>query len=270
MKALALVLGLLLLLGGGAMAGAQYASIDLSSLGQAQEFLKSQNALYAGAGAAGIGLILFIIGVLPGKQKSKAAASPKITKPMPVQTKAAPQAAPSPAAAPIPPSAPRPAAPPPAAVPTPPPAPQPVAQVAPASAPAAAPEAAPAGPDPRLLTRKRISDLVTLNDAIKAFHAKTGAYPAAYDGLKGETERGKEWITGLVPDFLPELPRDPVGGPGREYQYVSSGSGYKLIATGVSADGSNVEVLNVRIDPARRNEQGFWAYGFWTEDFANF
>ena len=55
---------------------------------------------------------------------------------------------------------------------------------------------------------------------------------------------------------------------GPQYYYVSDGSGYKLIVHGVSPDGANVEVLGVKIDPARRNENGFWAYGFWTEGFA--
>jgi hypothetical protein len=310
MKGVALVLGLLLLLGGGAVAGAQYAPVDLSLLdaypsgAQAREFLTTQNALYAGAGAAALGLILFIVGVLPGKKKAKASAPVKMTRPMTAETKPAeakPVAQPAPAplaaapvaAAPVTPP-PRPVAPPAAPVaapvaeaskpaPTPQPAPQPVAQAAPAPAPtpapalapAAAPAAAPeppkpATPDPRMLARKRISDLVTVNDAIKAFHAKTGAYPVA-QGLQGAPDRGGNWVPGLAPDYLAELPVDPLGAPdnnGPQYYYVSDGSGYKLIVHGVSADGANVEVLGVKIDPARRNETGFWAYGFWTEGFA--
>lgn len=311
MKGVALVLGLLLLLGGGAVAGAQYAPVDLSLLdaypsgAQAREFLTTQNALYAGAGAAALGLILFIVGVLPGKKKVKASAPVKMTKPMTAETKPAepkPVAQPAPApvaaapvaAAPVAAPPPRPVAPPPAPAPvaapvaeapkpapTPPPAPQPVAQAAPApaptpapapaAAPAAEPEPAkPAAPDPRMLARKRISDLVTVNDAIKAFHAKTGAYPVA-QGLQGAPDRGGNWVPGLAPDYLAELPVDPLGAPGNDgpqYYYVSDGSGYKLIVHGVSPDGANVEVLGVKIDPARRNETGFWAYGFWTEGFA--
>lgn len=99
-----------------------------------------------------------------------------------------------------------------------------------------------------------------------------GAYPAA-DGLQGEPDRGKNWVPGLVPEFLPELPRDPAGAAdnnGPQYFYISDGLGYKLIAHGVSADGSSVEVLGIKIDPARRNENGYWAYGFWTEGFEKF
>jgi hypothetical protein len=306
MKGVALVLGLLLLLGGGAVAGAQYAPIDLSLLdaypsgAQAREFLTTQNALYAGAGAAALGLILFIVGVLPGKKKAKASAPAKMTTPMPaapkpVEPKPVAQPAPAPAAAvpvaaaPVAAPPPRPVAPPPAPAPAPapvaeapkpaptppPPAPQPVVQAAPAPtlAPAPAPAAAPAAaPDPRMLARKRVSDLVTVNDALKAFHAKTGAYPVA-QGLAGAPDRGRNWVPGLAPDYLAELPVDPLGAPdnnGPQYYYVSDGSGYKLIVHGVSPDGANVEVLGVKIDPARRNETGFWAYGFWTEAFAAF
>jgi hypothetical protein len=304
MKGVALVLGLLLLLGGGAVAGAQYAPVDLSLLdaypsgAQARAFLTTQNALYAGAGAAALGLILFIVGVLPGKKKAKASAPAKMTEPMsaepkPVEPKPVAQPAPAPvaaapvAAAPVATPPPRPVAPPapapapvaeaPKPAPSPPPAPQPVVQAAPAPAPTPAPTPAPAAapaaaPDPRMLARKRVSDLVTVNDALKAFHAKTGAYPVA-QGLAGAPDRGKDWVPGLAPDYLAELPVDPLGAPdnnGPQYYYVSDGNGYKLIVHGVSPDGANVEVLGVKIDPARRNENGFWAYGFWTEDFAAF
>ena len=56
-------------------------------------------------------------------------------------------------------------------------------------------------PDPRLINRKRVQDLVTINDALKTFHARTGAYPKA-EGLVGANERGAAWIPGLAPDFL--------------------------------------------------------------------
>ena len=77
----------------------------------------------------------------------------------------------------------------------------------------------------------------------------------------------------LYRSFLPESPRDPAGAAnnnGPQYFYISDGSGYKLIAHGVSADGSSVEVLGIKIDPARRNENGYWAYGFWTEGLEKF
>ncbi|MEZ6029998.1 MAG: hypothetical protein R3C46_09615 [Hyphomonadaceae bacterium] len=269
MKGVVVVLGLLLLLGGGAVAAAQYVPLDLASLGGAQDFLKSQNALYAGGGAAALGLILFVVGLLLGK-KSGSAGSPKMTKPMPVEPTPATKA-PEDASSPLRPVDRPPPAPVEAAKPAPeanaPPAPQPE------PTPVATPETPKSPPqDLRLLTRKRISDLVTINDALKAFHAKMGAYPVA-EGLQGEPDRGENWVPGLVPEFLPDLPSDPAGAgdnSGPQYFYMSDGAGYKLIAHGVSADGSNVEVLGVKIDPARSNESGFWAYGFWTEGFDKF
>lgn len=91
------------------------------------------------------------------------------------------------------------------------PARNPAAALAPVSQPAMVPAATAEPPklpsnDPLLLTRERLSDLVVINDALKAFHAKTGEYPVATDGLKGVIDRGNSWIPGLVPDYLPQLP----------------------------------------------------------------
>lgn len=135
-----------------------------------------------------------------------------------------------------------------------------------AQPPAAAVGAPP--PDPRAINRKRIQDLVTINDAIKAHHAKTGAFPKA-DGLAGANERGAGWIPGLSPAFLPELPLDPMHGPATQYVYVSDGANYKLLAQGASLVGSmNVEVLGIKIDPTRNPTQQSASFGFWTPPFA--
>lgn len=286
MKGVLFVVGLLLLLGGGAIAAAQYAPLDLSPLGQAQEFLKSQSALFVGLTVSATGLILLIVALLPGKKKpGLGTAATTIKSTTGEQSRdarlasGALQAAPpaSPAAETSRPSS--------ETVDI--PASKPVAKAdavsagaAPSSAAAAEPQPIPTpptpenvSPDPRAITRKRIADLVTLNDAIKAFHVKAGLYPTASDGLKSEIDRGPDWVPGLVPDFLSGLPRDPGGAldnNGPQYFYVSDGTGYKLIAHGVGPDGSNVEVLGVKIDPARSNDSGFWAYGFWTEGYATF
>ena len=58
MRVILILLGLLLMLGGGAVAGAQYAPPDLlkmldSAPAQARDFLQTPTALYAGAGGAG-------------------------------------------------------------------------------------------------------------------------------------------------------------------------------------------------------------------------
>jgi hypothetical protein len=289
MKAVALLLGVLLLLGGGAVAGAQFVSMDLSfldSVAGAKEFLMSQTALYAGGGAAGLGLILFIVGLLPGGRREReepaprrAAASrdPFMDEPARPQPRAEPAGAEpprqQPKSEPRPQQRPEPVREPPRA------APKPVASSAPPQqAPRPAPPSAPSSgtdtptwmTDPRLTNRKRVSDLVAINDAIKAYYSKHGRYPMA-KGMEGFLERGKGWIPGLAPEFIPDLPRDPAQSNDRngpQYVYSSDGSGYKIIAKGVSlVGGTNVEVLGVRFDPARQNTAENAAFGFWTQGF---
>ncbi len=113
-----------------------------------------------------------------------------------------------------------------------------------------------------------MQDLVIINDALKAYYAKKGVYPKA-DGLAGATERGAAWIPGLSPEFLAEIPRDPVHGGGTQYVYVSDGANYKLVVQGASLVGSgNVEVLGVKIDQTRDPTPENAAFGFWTPPFA--
>lgn len=313
MRAILIFLGFLLLLGGGAVAGAQYAPVDLSTIAAfdsvpgSREFLASPMALYVGAGVAAFGLLLMIITALTGGKKAKrertvgrsaemggGAAAPRPSTPMspPSPTRAA-EPAPAPVRQPAPPPvAPRPVSPQPqpaAAAPARPmtaaPPAQAAASVAPPEPPKGKPQAsaqapssvangvmttlgAPPAQDPRMVNRKRIQDLVTVNDALKAYHAKNGSYPKA-DGLVGFNERGPAWIPGLTPDFLRELPRDPLQGPTTQYVYVSDGANYKLLAQGASLVGStNVEVLGVRIDQTRNPTPQNASYGFWTPDFA--
>jgi len=135
----------------------------------------------------------------------------------------------------------------------------------------AQPPAAVAGappPDPRVVNRKRVQDLVTINDALKAYQAKHGAFPQAA-ALAGLNERGANWIPGLAPDFLKEIPRDPQHGSTTQYVYVSDGANYKLLAAGVSLVGSpNVEVLGIKLDPTRNPTAENASFGFWTPGFA--
>ncbi len=345
MRGFVIFAGLLLMVGGGAVAGAQFAPMDISALPEldpvfnnvpgSREFLKTEMALYAGGGVAGFGLLLTIVGAMTGgrKRETLVAKSPEIPPPRrtkPTKTYAAP-------AQPAEPSAPPPAQPPesyqpptaarkpapriesepavqkaavpqPVAAPAPPPAaPPPPQRVSPASqpvaatpppaklvvspAPALAPApdtlkakpqasgqppasatqpAATAAPlrDPRMINRKRVQDLVTINDALMAYYAKNGSYPKA-EGLAGANERGAAWIPGLSPGFLAQLPLDPLHGAGTQYVYAAEGSNYKLLAQGVSLVGSgNVEVLGIKIDQTRNPTPQNAAFGFWTPAFA--
>jgi hypothetical protein len=322
--------GLLLVLGGGTVAGAQFAPMDVSALPEldplfnnlpgSREFLKTEMALYAGGGVAGFGLLLMIIGAaLGGKKRETPVAKPPEMPPprrtratktsaapaqpaeppappaaQPPETYQPPTAAPKPAPR-IEPSVPRPAA---QQTPEPQPAaPQPVASapatprpvISPAPQAGPAPEAAKAKPqasgqppastpqpaataatprDPRQINRKRLQDLVTINDALTAYYASNGHYPKA-EGLAGANERGVAWIPGLSPDFLAQLPLDPLHSAGTQYVYAAEGSNYKLLAQGVSLVGSgNVEVLGIKIDQTRNPTPQNAAFGFWTPAFA--
>ncbi len=293
MRGFLIFLGVLLVLAGGTVAAAQYAPLDLSMLDSVQgakAFLTSQMALYAGGGAAGFGLLLIIIAAATGgKKKAKpvrktapakaepqkaAAPEPAPRKPEPVQAAPAPKPAPQPALQTVA-AAPRPAPAVPAPSPSPAPAPAP-AQAQAVHKPTASAQppasASSAVQDPRLLNRKRVQDLVTINDALKAYQQKHGAYPKA-GGLVGYPERGAAWIPGLAPDFLKALPRDPAMSDdkaGPQYVYVSDGTDYKLLAQGVSlVGGTNVEVLGVRIDMTRQPTPENASFGFWTPGFAS-
>jgi hypothetical protein len=294
-------LGLLVMLGGGAVAGAQYAPPDalamLDSQPQVKEFLATPMALYAGAGAAGFGFLVILLAAFVGRRpkdkpapkvkaaktqpEPKAKAEPKkaVAEPVREVPKPAPQPAPAPqpvrqpepvAAAPAPRPAPAPSvAPQPAAAPAAPPKPKPQASANPPAAPDFAEQMR---NDPRLHNRKRVGDLVTLNDALKSYHKKRGAYPVA-TGLGGLPDRGAAWIPGLAPDFVPELPRDPalsMDKDGPQYVYVSNGTDYKLLARNVSlVGGTNVEVLGVKIDPTHSKTAENASFGFWTPGFAS-
>lgn len=298
MRVFLILLGLLLMIGGAAVAGAQYAPPDLlkmldSAPAQARDFLQTQAALYAGGGAAGFGFLLVILAAATGGKKKAPKAMPVTGNPVKAKAKATePKPEPAPAPKPAPPSPPVSAAP--VAAPV-----TPVAQAA-APPPAAPPPAEPARPEPPkakpqasaqppasaagekmtiaeaarvsplLHNRRRVSDLVTINDALKAYFKKHGAYPAA-EGLGGMAERGAAWIPGLAPDFLPELPRDPAAtaeGGGPQYVYASDGKDYKLLAHNVSLVGStSVEVLGVKVDRTRQPTMENASFGYWTPGF---
>ena len=281
MRGFLVFLGVLFVLSGGALAGAQFAPVDLSMLDAvagAKEFVASAMALYAGGGAAGFGLLLIIIAAATGggkKEKSTSVATPaqaaaaETGKPehAPASETPVTRTAPAEARASLVQSKPQPVLQPATAGA----APKPTASAQPPwSSPGDPPGAPPS--DPRLLNRKRVSDLVSINDALKAYHALNNAYPKAAD-LAGFCERGAAWIPGLAPDFIATLPRDPVQASdmsGPQYVYVSDGKDYKLLAHGVSLlGGTNVEVLGVRIDPTRNPTAKNASFGFWSPGFAS-
>jgi type II secretory pathway pseudopilin PulG len=112
-------------------------------------------------------------------------------------------------------------------------------------------------------TRAVLADLQSLQAALAAYRHDHGEYPRSvgFDGLHTAWGRASpDWIRGLVPRYLPRLPRDPrySSDPHFQYLYRSDGTDYKLIAHG------NCEPFNVShprmIDPNR----SCFAVGFWT------
>jgi len=87
---------------------------------------------------------------------------------------------------------------------------------------------------------RRMEDMQSLRAALEQYHADHGAYPTTYStwrgdapdyGGKGYGENG--YIPGLVPHYLPVLPRDPderFPSGSKGYLYRSNGSDYKLLA----------------------------------------
>jgi hypothetical protein len=117
----------------------------------------------------------------------------------------------------------------------------------------------------KLPAAQRVRDLIAIRDALEAYHSKYGAYPKAetFDGIHSCWGRSSpDWIPGLVPEFLPALPRDPRANDhcGEQYLYRSNGKNYKIITHEPDDCATISEMIPDMVDPAR----GCNAYGFWT------
>lgn len=98
---------------------------------------------------------------------------------------------------------------------------------------------------------KRRADLKTLQTALEGYYNDNNAYPStAGSWYSSETDergsvarRGGDWIPGLAPKYLKQLPKDPAGGQGlssltpgcpnwnKSYLYLSTdGSEYTLLS----------------------------------------
>ena len=90
------------------------------------------------------------------------------------------------------------------------------------------------------------------------------ALSEGFDGLHTAWGKsGKDWIKGLVPNYLESLPRDPRknDNPKEQYLYRSNGKDYKLIAHSPGDCRVVKKTHPERVDPKRN----CWAYGYWTE-----
>ena len=90
---------------------------------------------------------------------------------------------------------------------------------------------------------RRGSDLKTMQTALASFHRVNGAYPDTSDAWQGDASgvganHGYDavgYCPGLVPDFMPALPKDPspdLPDAANGYQYRSDGTDYKFVALG--------------------------------------
>jgi prepilin-type N-terminal cleavage/methylation domain len=87
---------------------------------------------------------------------------------------------------------------------------------------------------------KREADLRAVEKALEAYNIKYGVYPNTGGAWKGDAPSygglgygADGYIPGLVPEFLPQLPRDPNPAyptGGRGYLYRSNGTDYKFLA----------------------------------------
>jgi len=118
--------------------------------------------------------------------------------------------------------------------------------------------------DARQISRDKVrtTTLKEMQLAIEFYKAQNDVYPAAGcstpntnfagPGEPGDTEYSKcsDYISGLVPDFMPSLPTDPVfeQEAGRGFFYRSDGNSYKLMAYDVV---ENLTITNYGAEFAR-------------------
>lgn len=117
---------------------------------------------------------------------------------------------------------------------------------------------------------KRLEDLNKLKKALEKYYSDNGEYPLSkgFDGIYTNWGySGNDWIKGLSPKYINELPIDPrnTKDASLQYLYKSNGKDYKLISHSPE-DCQSVERRNKNfIDPSRK----CGAYGFWTDGAKN-
>lgn len=112
-----------------------------------------------------------------------------------------------------------------------------------------------------------LNDLLKIKIALENYFIKYGKYPKSegFDGIKscwGKSD--KNWINGLVPEFLPYLPDNIKKSDqcDKQYLYFSNESAYKIISHKPEDCKEIKKILPASIDPNRN----CWAYGFWSKN----
>ncbi|MBF0480623.1 MAG: hypothetical protein HQK81_11630 [Desulfovibrionaceae bacterium] len=111
----------------------------------------------------------------------------------------------------------------------------------------------------------RLADLDAIKQALVKNHDKYGTYPQGFGPESNFDQQGElrpDWIPGLAPEFIAQLPRDPRNSTSKheQYFYYSDGKDFKIISH-AAEDCKFVKKSHPEmIDPVR----DCWAYGYWT------
>ncbi len=116
------------------------------------------------------------------------------------------------------------------------------------------------------VSAQRIADLEQIATALHAYKTMHGVFPRPAGDMarhQAGSSRNSNWIGGLAPGFLPEVPTDPrmVAEENKQYIYISNGLEFKLI-NHAPEDVVCVQSLRPDLKDPRRPD---YAYGIWTE-----
>jgi hypothetical protein len=119
---------------------------------------------------------------------------------------------------------------------------------------------------------QRLADLAKIRDALESYRRKNGSYPASTSNTwsrlyDGHGKANREWIPGLTPTFIAELPRDPrmLESQNEQYVYISNGENYKLLAGYPEKDCHVIKQDRPEMmDPVRNKGEQCEAYGYWS------
>lgn len=104
---------------------------------------------------------------------------------------------------------------------------------------------------------QRVANMRVIRDALNIYYNDNGSYPSTGGGWQGTT-CGANYITGLTPNIIRTLPKDPncgssscVGTTNKDFLYNSNGTNYKLIIDGCFETSEYTASGKPFADPAR-------------------
>ncbi len=76
---------------------------------------------------------------------------------------------------------------------------------------------------------QRVANINQIEVAIALYQNDHGGTPPGEDGVE-YVNGNKKWIPDLVPEYIPELPSDPIDKNGNKFHYTKNGKNYEVIA----------------------------------------